>query len=80
METGNFFEISLGSLNLFSMILGMTFAFFNQGLFGKRIGKYIIFYLFALALYYGMSYYIEKDLREKYESQVETETFVLVPK
>ena len=73
---GNLFEISFESLNLFSMILGMTFAFFNQGLFGKRIGKYIIFYLFALALYYGLSYYIEKDLREKYESQ-ETATLLI---
>ena len=75
----NVFEISFDSLNLFSFILGMTFAFFNQGLFGKKIGKYIIFYLFALALYYGLSYYVEKDLREKYET--ETATFSIpVPK
>ena len=47
-----FFEISFVSLNLFSFMLGMTFAFFNQGMFGKNIGAYVIYYFMGLALYY----------------------------
>jgi hypothetical protein len=77
---GNVFEISLESLNLLSFMLGMTFAFFQQGLFGKRMGKYVIFYFIGLAMYYGISYYVEKDMREKYEVQIQTETFIPVPK
>lgn len=65
---GNVFEISLQSLNLLSFMLGMIFAFFNQGVFGVRIGKYIIAYFVGLAMYYGISYYVEKDLRMQYES------------
>jgi len=37
-------------------MLGMTFAFFNQGLFGKHIGKYLFMYYGGLALYYYMMY------------------------
>jgi uncharacterized membrane protein YqjE len=71
------FEISFASLNLFSFMLGMIFAFFNQGFFGVRIGKYIIFYLLALAMFYATSYYVEKEMTKKYEEQ----TFVIpVPK
>jgi hypothetical protein len=53
----NFFDISAQELNLFSFMLGMTFAFFNQGLFGKNIGKYVISYFILLALWYGLRYH-----------------------
>jgi hypothetical protein len=33
-------------------MMGMTFAFFNQGLFGRKIGVYIILYFGGLALWY----------------------------
>jgi len=52
METLSIFEISFARLNLFSFMLGMTFAFFNQGLFGKNIGKYIIVYFASIAFWY----------------------------
>jgi len=57
---GTFFDISFMTLNLFSFVLGMIFSFFNQGLFGKSIGKYIILYLFAVASYYGVMYHLHK--------------------
>lgn len=44
-------------MNLFSFMLGMTYAFFNQGLFGKHIGKYIFLYFAGLAAYYATMYY-----------------------
>ena len=54
----HFFDISIYQLNLFSFVLGMCWAFFNQGLFGKNIGKWIIVYFAGLALWYaGMNYY-----------------------
>ena len=67
------FEISFASLNLFSFMLGMIFAFFNQGLFGKRIGKYMIFYLLALAMFYAASYYVEVE-------QKNSQPFIEIPK
>lgn len=48
----NFFEISLANLNLFSFMLGMTFAFFRQGLFGQRIGLYVFLYFAGLAAWF----------------------------
>ena len=54
----HFFNIDLISLNLFSYMLGVTWAFFNQGLFGKRIGIYIITYFGGLAAWYALQYYI----------------------
>lgn len=56
-----FFDIGFSSLNLFSFMMGMLFAFFNQGLFGKRIGKYLFIYLIGLAAVYGAKYYIIKE-------------------
>lgn len=53
----HFFDISFYSLNLFSYMLGMTVAFFNQGLFGKKIGKDIIFYLVCLVAWYAYQYH-----------------------
>jgi hypothetical protein len=38
-------------------MLGMTYSFFNQGLFGKNIGKYIFLYFAGLALWYWALYY-----------------------
>ena len=48
-----FFNISFYSLNLFSYMLGMTVAFFNQGLFGKKIGKWVFIYFAGLAAWYA---------------------------
>jgi hypothetical protein len=58
MEQYHFFDITLVSLNLFSFMLGATWAFFNQGLFGKRIGLYVFFYFASLAAWYALQYYI----------------------
>jgi hypothetical protein len=52
-------------------MLGMIFAFFNQGLFGKNIGKYIIAYLLALALVYGVKYYDQKEVNNNETVRVE---------
>ena len=54
----HFFDISLFSLNLFSFMLGMVWAFFNQGLFGKRIALPIFLYFAGLAAWYGLQFYI----------------------
>ena len=56
-----FFDIGLTSMNLFSIMVGMVIAFFNQGVFGKSIGKYIILYLVCLAAWYAGSLYIERN-------------------
>jgi len=48
-----FFDISVYHLNLLSFMLGVTWAFFNQGLFGKKIGLYIFLYFGGLAAWYG---------------------------
>jgi hypothetical protein len=56
-----FFEIGLPSVNLFSIMLGMVFAFFQQGLFGKNIGKYIIIYFACLAGWYAGGLYLERN-------------------
>jgi len=74
---GNFFDIGLESMNLASFMAGMTFAFFNQGLFGKRIGKYIVLYLVGLAAFYGFGYYVEKEARMKYETEYVTDVQVM---
>jgi len=39
-------------------MLGMTYAFFNQGLFGRNIGKYVFVYFAGLALWYWALYYV----------------------
>lgn len=52
------FTIDLISLNLFSFMLGVTWAFFNQGFFGKRIGLWIFIYFGSLAGWYALQYYI----------------------
>lgn len=54
----HFFDISIWSLNLLSFMLGMSFAFFNQGFFGQKIGKYIFLYFGGLAAWYFTLYYI----------------------
>ena len=51
------FDISFYQLNLFSFMLGMTFAFFNQGLFGRNIGKWVFLYYAGLAGWYFLLYY-----------------------
>jgi hypothetical protein len=38
-------------------MLGMTFSFFEQGFFGRNIGKYVIFYFAGLAAWYATLYY-----------------------
>jgi hypothetical protein len=56
-----FFDIGLASLNLFSFVLGMMFAFFRQGLFVKRIGKWIFLYFICLSGWYALNYYFLKQ-------------------
>jgi len=58
IEPIHLLDISLEHLNLFSFMLGATWAFFNQGLFGKRIGKIIFLYFGGLALYYWALWYV----------------------
>lgn len=58
MDHYHFFDIDLVSLNLFSFMLGMTWAFFNQGLFGKKIALPIFLYFAGLAAWYGLQFYL----------------------
>ena len=53
----HFFDISVYSFNLLSFMLGVTWAFFNQGLFGKRIGYWAFLYFAGLAAWYATLYY-----------------------
>jgi hypothetical protein len=39
-------------------MLGMTYAFFNQGFFGRDIGKWIFAYFAGLAAWYFLLYYL----------------------
>lgn len=64
-----FFDIGFRTINLFSFMLGMSWAFFNQGLFGKRIGMWIFLYFAGLAMWYGLSFYAQKDAMEKMKQQ-----------
>lgn len=68
-----FFDIGIFSLNLFSFMLGVTWAFFQQSVFGKSIGKSIFLYFGALALWYGSLYYYEVN-----KTQVPTEVREIV--
>lgn len=52
-----FFEISFSTVNLFSFMLGATWAFFNQGLFGRKIAGPIFLYFGGLAAWYAYLYY-----------------------
>lgn len=49
----HFFDIALKSINLFSFMLGMTFASFN-GFFKVSAFKYVIAYFALLALYFAI--------------------------
>lgn len=51
------FTISVPTMNLFSFMLGATWAFFNQGLFGRKIAGPIFLYFGGLATYYAYLYY-----------------------
>ena len=53
----HFFNIHYYSFNLFSFMLGVTWAFFNQGIFGKKIGYYIFAYFGGLAAWYAILYH-----------------------
>jgi hypothetical protein len=53
----HFFNIDLVSLNLLSFFLGALWAFFNQGLFGRRIAGPIFGYFILLAAWYAFKYY-----------------------
>jgi hypothetical protein len=59
----SFFDIGLTSMNLFSIMVGMVIAFFQQGVFGQKIGKYIILYLVCLVAWYAGSLYLERNLK-----------------
>ena len=61
MNEFNLFTISFYALNLLSFMLGMTFSFFQQGLFGKKIGKYVIGYWILLAITYFVLYYTTQN-------------------
>ena len=58
-----FFDIGLSTMNLFTFMMGMVFAFFKQGLFGQRIGKYIILYFACLVGWYAGNLYLEKNYK-----------------
>jgi hypothetical protein len=42
-------------------MLGVTWAFFNQGLFGKHIGKWIFIYFGGLAAWYATLLYLAQN-------------------
>ena len=44
-------------------MLGVTWAFFNQGLFGKKIGLYIFLYFGGLAAWYGALYWMSVQIQ-----------------
>ena len=76
MEQFHLFDINIVSLNLFSFVLGMVWAFFNQGFFGRRIALPIFLYFAGLAAWYGLQYnavtHSTKKVKEPTE-QTETE-------
>lgn len=65
MDNYHLFNIDLVSLNLFSFMLGMVWAFFNQGLFGKRIAMPIFLYFAGLAAWYGLQLYLTNHPTKK---------------
>lgn len=65
MDSYHFFDIDLVSLNLFSFMMGVVWAFFNQGVFGKRIGHLIFIYFAGLAAWYGLQLYLVKNPIQK---------------
>jgi len=56
MDGFHFFDISAYHFNLFSFVMGATWAFFNQSYFGKRVGAWIFLYFAGLAVYYWAQY------------------------
>lgn len=68
----HFFDIGFDTLNLFSFMLGMVFAFFRQGLFGKRIGVWIFGYFALLAFYYGFAAMDKKKIQSEPVKQEQT--------
>lgn len=79
MSEWHFFDIGFSTLNLFSFMLGATWAFFNQGLFGKRIGIWVIGYFAALALFYGVGFYAQSESNKKFEDLKRREQVVPDP-
>jgi hypothetical protein len=54
MQTANFFDISLNTINLFSIIIGMAFVPMSSIWGGRRQATVIVIvYLAGLAFYYG---------------------------
>ena len=53
----HFFDIALTTLNLFSFMLGALWAFFNQGLFGRKIAGPIFLYFGGLTAWYAFMAY-----------------------
>jgi hypothetical protein len=54
MTSANFFEISLNTLNLFSIMLGMSLVVLSSLWNGRiRYTRIVFMYLAGLALYYG---------------------------
>jgi hypothetical protein len=59
----------------------MLFAFFNQGLFGKRIGKYLFIYFLALVAVYAAKYYIATEANKQVQVVEQSESiFIPVPR
>ena len=71
MSEWQFFEIGFKTLNLFSFMLGMAWAFFNQGLFGKKIGLWVFLYFAGLAMFYGLNFYVQKEANAKLKQAIE---------
>ena len=76
MNEWHFFDIGFRTLNLFSFMLGATWAFFNQGLFGKKIGQVIFLYFAGLALFYGLSFYAEQSRNQAPAPQTQSSPVV----
>jgi hypothetical protein len=42
-------------------MLGVTWSFFNQSFFGKKIGYYVFIYFAGLAAWYATLYYFSEN-------------------
>jgi len=57
MSNFHFFDISFYQMNLFSFMMGILWAFFNQSYFGKRMAEPLFLYFGGLAAYYALLYH-----------------------
>lgn len=80
MDHYHFFDISFVSLNLFSFMAGMTWAFFNQGIFGKRIALPIFLYFAGLAAWYALNLYAVTPIKKVPEPTEQSHSIQKQPK